>query len=93
MLRDYIAQDGPAVADRVTRSLLLRSRQLEMAPHSGRRVPEYGRDDVRELLARPYRILYVVLTDRIDVIAVMHYRQMLPDDLRDLMGDDDARLS
>jgi plasmid stabilization system protein ParE len=39
---------------------------------------------VRELLERPYRIIYVVLPDRIDVIAVMHYRQLLPSDLEHL---------
>ncbi|HVV98656.1 MAG TPA: hypothetical protein VHC92_16045, partial [Rhodanobacteraceae bacterium] len=50
----------------------------------GRRVPEYARSDVRELLERPYRIIYVVLPDRIDVIAVMHYRLLLPSDLEHL---------
>ena len=44
-------------------------------------MPEYQRHDVRELLERPYRILYRILPDRIDVITVMHYRQLLPSDL------------
>jgi toxin ParE1/3/4 len=36
---------------------------------------------VREILERPYRILYCIKQDRVDVITVMHYRQLLPDDL------------
>jgi plasmid stabilization system protein ParE len=83
-LREYIAQDNPAAADAVAKGLLLRSKQLETAPRSGRRVPEYGRDDIRELLERPYRIIYALLSDRVDVIAVMHYRQLLPRDVEDL---------
>jgi plasmid stabilization system protein ParE len=47
-------------------------------------VPEYQREDVREILERPYRILYRIKRDRIDVITVMHYRQLLPDDLMQL---------
>jgi plasmid stabilization system protein ParE len=33
---------------------------------------------------RPYRIIYRILPDRIDVISVMHYRQLLPEDLAKL---------
>ena len=88
-IRDYIARDSPRVADDVARRLLERSRQLEVLARSGRQVPEYQRDDVRELLERPYRIIYVILSERIDVISVMHYRQLLPDDLQDL-GDESS---
>jgi hypothetical protein len=28
--------------------------------------------------------IYAILAERIDVISVMHYRQLLPDDLQDL---------
>ena len=58
-----------------------RSIQIGEVPYSGREVPEYQRDDVREVLERPYRILYRIGPDRIDVITLMHYRQLLPDDL------------
>ncbi|MCP5471945.1 MAG: type II toxin-antitoxin system RelE/ParE family toxin, partial [Sinobacteraceae bacterium] len=54
-IRDYIARNSPRVADDVARRLLERSRQLEVLARSGRQVPEYQRDDVRELLERPYR--------------------------------------
>lgn len=80
----YIAQDSPKAARQVTRRLILRSRQLERAPRSGRRVPEYQRDDVRELLVRPYRIIYRLQAERIDVLTVRHYRQLLPSDLKKL---------
>jgi len=54
---------------------------LEGLPHSGRAVPEYAQPDLREVLELLYRIIYRVGAERIDVITVMHYREMLPDDL------------
>jgi plasmid stabilization system protein ParE len=52
-----------------------------MLPRSGRQVPEYGSEDVREILERPYRIIYRILSDHIDVLSVMHYRRLLPEDM------------
>lgn len=74
----YIANDSPFAAKDVIARLLARSRQLETAPLSGRTVPEYPRDDLRELLERPYRIIYCIAPERIEIITVMHYRQLLP---------------
>jgi toxin ParE1/3/4 len=74
----YIADDAPIVAKSVIARLLGRSRQLTSAPLSGRAVPEYPRDDLRELLERPYRIIYRITDARIEILTVMHYRQLLP---------------
>lgn len=84
LIHDHIAKDAPIVAPSVIERLVRRSIQIGEFPHSGREVPEYQRDDVREILERPYRILYCIKLDRIDVITVMHYRQLLPDDLTQL---------
>jgi plasmid stabilization system protein ParE len=84
LIHTHIAKDAPIVAPQVIERLVRRSIQIGDAPYSGRAVPEYQREDVREILERPYRILYRVLPDRIDVITVMHYRQLLPDDLTKL---------
>ncbi|HED15791.1 MAG TPA: hypothetical protein ENI64_03065 [Gammaproteobacteria bacterium] len=45
---------------------------------SGRSVPDYPDDDLRELLERPYRIIYRVTEQQIEILTVMHYRQLLP---------------
>jgi len=74
----YIANDAPIAAKEVIARLLERSRQLETAPLSGRAVPEYPREDLRELLERPYRIIYRITDARIEILTVMHYRQLLP---------------
>ena len=38
----------------------------------GRLVPEAKRNDVRELIFQNYRIMYLVKTDHIYVVAVIH---------------------
>ena len=45
---------------------------------------QFRREDIREILERPYRVIYRVLPNRIDVLTVMHYRQLLPGDLERL---------
>ena len=48
---------------------------------SGRRVPEYGLDQIREVFSGPYRIIYHVGPDWIDVLAVIHgARNVLQDE-------------
>ncbi len=82
-----IAEEAPRAADDLVRRLVRRSLQLQTVARSGRKVPEYDRDDIRELKERPYRIIYQ-LSDRVDVVAVMHYRQLLPGDVEGLYEPD-----
>lgn len=52
----------------------MRSIQIASFPFSGRMVPEYELNEVRELVERPYRVIYLVQTERdqIEVLAVIH---------------------
>lgn len=74
LIHDHIAHNAPLVAPQVTGRLIQRSTQIGTAPYAGRQVPECQREDLREVLERPYRIIYYrILPDRVDVITVMHY--------------------
>lgn len=68
----YIALDSPEYAkcmvDRITR----RSQQIADFPLSGRKVPEYDLDRIREVIEGPYRIIYHIKPNQIDVVAVIH---------------------
>ena len=68
----YIAQNSPDYAMRMVDHLTRRSQQIADAPFSGRRVPEYDLEQIREVIERPYRIIYHIKADQIDVIAVLH---------------------
>jgi toxin ParE1/3/4 len=78
-LHDYIAQDSKPRALTMVERLLDRSETLEVAPRSGARLPAFVDDEVRELLERPYRIIYRVSTSGIEILTVKHFRQRLID--------------
>jgi plasmid stabilization system protein ParE len=44
-------------------------------------VPEYEAPDVREIIERPYRLIYRIKADQIDVLAVIHSAQRFPEQL------------
>lgn len=71
-IHDYIAEDSETYARIVVDRITDRSRQLASHPHSGRRVPEYDATDVREVIEPPYRVIYRVAEDRVDVLGVIH---------------------
>lgn len=68
----YIAQDSREYARRVVDHLTRRSEQIAKFPFSGRRVPEHDVEPIREVIEGPYRIIYIIGQDRIDVLAVIH---------------------
>jgi len=78
-IQAYIAQDSPEYAKRMVDRLTRRSEQIAEFPLSGRTVPEYEMGQIREVIEGPYRVIYHIKPDRIDVLAVLHgSRGVLP---------------
>ena len=44
-------------------------------------MPEYQTADIREVIESPYRIIYRLKADHIDILAVVHSAQLLPPEL------------
>jgi len=68
----FIAQDSPTYALRTVDRITKRSQQIAAFPLSGRHVPEYDMDQIREILVRHYRLIYHIKPDQIDIITVIH---------------------
>lgn len=79
----YIAKDNPRAARAIAARLVERSKTLEQPPLLGRRLTQYP-GDVRELLERPFRLIFRVKPKQIEIATLMHYRQLLPSDLAEL---------
>jgi plasmid stabilization system protein ParE len=71
----YIESHSPTYARTIVDRLTKRSIQIGAFPFSGRVVPEYELDQIREVLEGPYRIIYYITPDQIDVLAVIHGAQ------------------
>ncbi len=77
---EYIAINSPTYAKQMVNRITRRTVQIGDQPLSGRMVPEYRAEDVRELIEKPYRIIYRIKADQIDVLAVIHGAQLMPDE-------------
>ncbi len=82
-LRDisqYIGRISPDAARRTRVRLIRRVRQLADFPESGRMIPEYEVQAVRELIEGSYRTWYRIKDERIEVLAVLHGARQIRDD-------------
>jgi toxin ParE1/3/4 len=82
-IRSYIARDSPRYARVVAERLVAAVDRLRTHPLSGRVVPEVGQSTLREVVEPPYRIVYRVRAELLEVVAVVHSARPFPaDDLR-----------
>ncbi len=75
---NYIARDSIQYAKRTVDRITKRSIQISEFPLSGRKVPEISIDQIREMIEGPYRIVYHIKPDQIDVLAVIHGAENFP---------------
>ena len=78
-IEEYIARDSMLHAVSFVDRLVEAADRLGAAPRIGRVVPEFGREDLREVLFRGYRIVYLLRGDTATALRVVH-------DARDLAG-------
>lgn len=81
-LMRFVAKDSPTNARKLGTRLLQAPRRLQRAPRSGWEVPELGREDIREILVRPYRSIYAIQRDECVILAVVHGSRDLTNVLR-----------
>ena len=77
-IHEYLAQSSPEYAQRVVDRITRRTQQIRSFPMSGRAVREFNAPQIREIMEGPYRIIYYIKPDQIDVIAVIHGAQQTP---------------
>ncbi|NNF13217.1 MAG: type II toxin-antitoxin system RelE/ParE family toxin [Gemmatimonadetes bacterium] len=77
---ERISDDWPNAATAWFDGLIERTSLLTDLPTQGRVVPEWGDDSVREILYEPYRVVYELHADRVEILVLSHYRQRFPDE-------------
>jgi len=73
---NYIKQDSVHYANNFRFRLLNRVEQLIKYPNSGRIVPEYNSERVRELIYGNYRIIYEI-KDSVQILAIAHSKMKI----------------
>lgn len=77
----FIALDRPPVAAEWLERILDSASRLADFPDLGRVVPETKRNDIRELIISPYRLIYRRDPEAVAVVMVLHERRILDEDL------------
>lgn len=78
LIQEYISKDSKFYADRFIEKLINRVDQLQSFPKSGRVVPEFNSEVIRELIEGNYRIIYKIYDQtNIAIIRVHHAARQL----------------
>jgi toxin ParE1/3/4 len=76
-IHQYISRDSITYASRFIKSLISQTDILKTLPLSGRIVPEFNLENIRELIYKDYRIIYEVKKNAINILAVQHGNRLL----------------
>ena len=76
-IEEYIARDNPSAAIKFVDKLISDAETLVDNPQKGRIVPELTIENIRELLHKNYRIVYLIKKSSIDILTVFERHQLL----------------
>lgn len=76
-IAERIAADSPAYSGIVVKKITNQAKMLAQFPRSGRKVPEFDDENVRELIVYSYRVIYRLSDDEVLIAAVIHGRRLL----------------
>ena len=78
---DFIARDSPHYAQLTIEGIFATIDRLEQFPLMGRHVPESSREDLRELIKPPYRIVYRV-GEIVKIVTIFRASRLFPSELK-----------
>jgi toxin ParE1/3/4 len=76
---EYVSKDSPRYANHVVERIAERTKQIATFPLSGANVPEYQRDDIREIVEFSWRVIYLDCETKVYILAVVHGSRPLSD--------------
>lgn len=76
-IHEYISRDSPVYAKRMVDKIISRVDQIEKFPKSGRVVPEFENEYIRELIEGNYRIVYKTTTKYTTILRIHHAARLL----------------
>lgn len=79
---EYISQDSPANALKILKSIKAKAKNLYQNPLRGRTIPELQNQGIyqyRELIIKPWRVMYKVTEKYVYVLSVIDSKQNVED--------------
>jgi len=76
-IEEYISRDNSVVAIEFVDKLISLAETLIDNPEKGRIVPELSMENIRELIHKNYRIVYLMKKNSVDILTVFEGHQLL----------------
>ena len=80
---DYISKDSEYYAALFAKRVVNVIKKIPGFPKSGRIVPEYNDENLREKIYGNYRIVYRIKSEAIEIVAICHGSRLLENVLED----------
>jgi plasmid stabilization system protein ParE len=77
VLAYYAAEGVPEVGQRLVCELIAQVERLAAHPHSGRVVPEFGIEALREIIHPPFRIVYRADQKKVSIVRIWRSERLL----------------
>lgn len=74
---NYIANDSEEYARNFARRIIDTIETITTFPNSGRIVPEFNNDRIREKILLNYRIIYRINGSRMEIVRIIHHARDL----------------
>ncbi len=76
-IEEYISRDNSIIAIEFVDKLISLAETLLDSPEKGRIVPELSLENIRELLHKNYRIVYLIKKNSVEILTVFEGHQLL----------------
>jgi plasmid stabilization system protein ParE len=78
----YLEQGVPDIGQKFVNAILNKVQRLRDHPDSGRKVPEFDQDRIREVIHPPFRVVYLRKASSVNLVRVWRSERLLllPDD-------------
>ena len=73
----YLEQGVPEIGQQFVRTILKKAQRLIDHPDSGRKVPEFDQEQIRELIYPPFRIVYLRHASVVSLVRVWRSERLL----------------
>lgn len=84
-IEEFIAEDNPTAAINFVDELISTGESIIDKPEKGRIVPELAIENIRELIHKNYRIVYIIKKKSVDILTVFESHRLLRRD--EIFGD------
>jgi toxin ParE1/3/4 len=73
----YLEQGVPYIGQKFVNAILKNVQRLRDHPDSGRKVPEFNQDHIREIIQPPFRVVYLRNASTVNLVRVWRSERLL----------------